>query len=49
MANIDQWQEIGKAHAEIFGRFKPATTMVEVSRMIMPEVLVEIEADAILA
>jgi enamine deaminase RidA (YjgF/YER057c/UK114 family) len=49
VANIDHWQEIGKAHAEVFGRFKPATTMVEVSRMITPEVLVEIEADAVLA
>jgi enamine deaminase RidA (YjgF/YER057c/UK114 family) len=49
VANIDQWQEIGRAHAEVFGRFKPATTMIEVSRMITPEVLVEIEADAVLA
>jgi len=49
VANIDHWQEIGRAHAEVFGRFKPATTMVEVSRMITPEVLVEIEADAVLA
>ncbi|HEY2413418.1 MAG TPA: RidA family protein [Pirellulaceae bacterium] len=49
VANMDHWQEIGKAHAEVFGRFKPATTMVEVSRMITPEVLVEIEADAVLA
>jgi enamine deaminase RidA (YjgF/YER057c/UK114 family) len=49
VANIDHWQEIGKAHAEVFGRVKPATTMVEVSRMITPEVLVEIEADAVLA
>jgi enamine deaminase RidA (YjgF/YER057c/UK114 family) len=49
VANIDHWQEIGRAHAEVFGPFKPATTMVEVSRMITPEVLVEIEADAVLA
>jgi enamine deaminase RidA (YjgF/YER057c/UK114 family) len=49
VANIDQWKDIGKAHAEVFGRVKPATTMVEVSRMITPEVLVEIEADAVLA
>ena len=49
VANIDHWREIGKAHAEVFGRVKPATTMVEVSRMITPEVLVEIEADAVLA
>lgn len=49
VANIDHWQEIGRAHAEVFGRYKPATTMVEVSRLITPEVLVEIEADAVLA
>lgn len=48
MANIDQWQEVGRAHGEIFGNIRPATTMVEVKRLIDPEMLVEIEADAII-
>lgn len=47
MANIDQWQEVGRAHGEIFGNIRPATTMVEVKRLIDPDMLVEIEADAI--
>ncbi len=49
MANIDQWQEVGRAHGEIFGNIRPATTMVEVSRLIDPDMLVEIEADAVLS
>ena len=47
MANIDQWQEVGRAHGEMFGAIRPATTMVEVKRLIDPYMLVEIEADAI--
>jgi enamine deaminase RidA (YjgF/YER057c/UK114 family) len=46
ITNIDYWKEVGKAHAEFFQKIRPATTMVEVSRLITPEVLVEIEADA---
>jgi len=48
MANIDQWQDVGRAHGEIFGDIRPATTMVEVNRLIDPDMLVEIEADAII-
>ena len=49
MANIDQWQEVGRAHGEVFGSVRPATTMVEVKRLIDPDMLIEIEADAIVA
>jgi enamine deaminase RidA (YjgF/YER057c/UK114 family) len=45
--DIEQWQEIGRAHGEIFGEIRPASTMVEVSGLISPEMLVEIEADAV--
>ena len=48
VSNIDHWEEIGKAHKEFFGEIKPATTMVEVSRFIGPDYLIEIEATAIL-
>lgn len=47
VTNIDHWEQIGRAHGEVFARIRPATSMLEVSRLISPEMLVEIEADAI--
>ncbi len=49
VTDISQWAAIGRAHAEAFGDIRPASAMVEVSRLIDPAMLVEIEADAIIA
>ncbi len=47
VTDISRWEEIGRVHGEVFGAVRPATTMVEVSRLIDPRMLVEIEADAV--
>lgn len=49
VTDIAQWQAVGRAHAEAFAEVRPATTMVEVRRLIAPDILVEIEADAVTA
>ena len=46
VTDIARWEEFGRAHGEFFGEIMPATTMVEVSRLIDPRMLIEIEADA---
>lgn len=46
VTDISRWEEYGRAHGEFFGEITPATTMVEVSRLIDAEMLIEIEADA---
>ena len=48
VTDITHWREIGRAHAEFFGEARPATTLVEVSRLVDPQMLVEIEAEAII-
>lgn len=47
VTDIELWRDFGRAHSEVFGEHPPATTMVEVSRLIDPEMLIEIEAEAV--
>lgn len=49
VTDISRWEEIGRAHGEVFGSIRPVTSMVEVARLIDPAMLVEIEADALMA
>ena len=48
VTDISRWQEFARAHGEVFGEIRPATSMVEVRRLIAPEMLIEIEADAVI-
>jgi enamine deaminase RidA (YjgF/YER057c/UK114 family) len=49
VTDISRWREVGEVHAQVFGQIRPVTTMVEVSALIEPGLLVEIEADAYVA
>jgi enamine deaminase RidA (YjgF/YER057c/UK114 family) len=49
VTDISRWEEVARAHGEVFGAIRPATSMVEVRRLISPDMLVEIEADAVIA
>jgi enamine deaminase RidA (YjgF/YER057c/UK114 family) len=49
VTDISRWEEVARAHGEVFGTIRPATSMIEVRRLISPDMLIEIEADAVVA
>ena len=48
VTRISEWEQIGRAHGEFFGKIRPTTAMIEISRLVSPDMLVEIEAEAII-